>query len=639
MCGIVGAFIFDTCGQFAVTEEYIVKMRDAMVHRGPDGGGCWISPDRRVGLGHRRLSIIDLSSAASQPMCDETGDIQVVFNGEIYNHAELRKELESFGTYRWKTDHSDTEVVIHAYEQWGIGFIDRMRGMFAIGLWDARKKELLLIRDRLGIKPVYYSIYDGRIVFASEIKAILKDPARKREVNEEGLYNYLSFLAVPPPQTIFKDIYKVPCGNYLKIDASGSVHLKKYWDAFGLCGKIDTSDEETLAETLLEHIETSVRLRTISDVPVGVFLSGGIDSSVNAVLFSKVKGKVETFSVGYDREYKSYPSELKYAKHVAGLCGANHHEVVIKQSDVLDFMPKMIELQDEPIADPVCAPLYFLSKTARDNGIIVCQTGEGADELFCGYPSWLATIKLNRFHNFIQMPGWSKNLLMKLGAALAKDNGITYENMRRSASNLPLFWGGAEAFTETHKKRLISERLRKKFEKYSSWEAIKPIYRRYCELTPDTDILNWMSYLDLNFRLPELLLMRTDKMSMGASLEARVPFLDHKLVELSMSISPRLKVKNNVLKYILKKAIKGLLPSEIIERPKQGFNIPIFEWFADDLGRMAAREFKDFINNTDYFDSKQISHYVLNPLKGAKFFKIDSWYLLNFILWHKKFIG
>ncbi|HEY6009881.1 MAG TPA: asparagine synthase (glutamine-hydrolyzing), partial [Nitrospirota bacterium] len=281
MCGIVGTLAYKSSA-FTVTEPYLVRMRDTMVHRGPDGGGVWISPDRKVGLGHRRLSIIDLSHVADQPMSNEDGSIWVVFNGEIYNHAEIRAELMKIGGHRWRTDHSDTEVIIHAFEQWGIDSLHKFRGMFAIGLWDGRKRELWLIRDRIGIKPLYYSIHDSRIVFASEIKALLQDPDQKRAVHEEAFYHYLSFLTTPAPQTLFDGIKKLPPGTWLRISENGKMHEERYWDVLDHTTPLVNVSEDEISRMILAELRTAVKLRKVSDVPVGVFLSGGIDSSTNA---------------------------------------------------------------------------------------------------------------------------------------------------------------------------------------------------------------------------------------------------------------------------------------------------------------------------------------------------------------------
>lgn len=632
MCGIVGALVFDN-SSFRVTEPYISRMRDTMFRRGPDGAGTWVAPSGKVGLGHRRLSIIDLSTAASQPMSNEDGTLQVVFNGEIYNHAEIRVELERLGGYRWKTDHSDTEVVLHAFERWGIDCIHRFRGMFAIALWDEKKRELWLIRDRIGVKPLYYSIHHGRITFASEIKALLQDPEQQRSVHEEAFFHYLSFLTTPAPQTLFDGIKKLPCGTWLRISENGDIREHKYWDVLDHTTPLTGVSEKEVTERLMAELRTAVKLRKVSDVPVGVFLSGGIDSSTNAALFSEGEERpVKTFSIGYKGEYQSYQNELPYARRMAGEVGADYHERLLSVDDLISFLPQMVHLQDEPIADPVCVPLYYVSKLARDNGVIVCQVGEGADELFWGYPAWKTSLNLQRYDD-LPVPRSLKRVGLQGLRLLGKEQTFYYEWLRRGSLGQPVFWGGAEAFTQEQKQRLLSPRLRKKFSELTSWETIRPIRARFEEKAWEKSHLNWMSYLDLNLRLPELLLMRVDKMSMGVSLEARVPFLDHKFVELAMSIPEAMKTKNGQLKYILKKAVRGLIPDELIDRKKQGFGVPIYEWFFDKLGRQTREELSAFCDQTDFLNKHEVMK-LIDEGRGPQ-----VWYLLNFALWWKAYVA
>ncbi|OGJ67190.1 asparagine synthase (glutamine-hydrolyzing) [Candidatus Peribacteria bacterium RIFCSPLOWO2_02_FULL_51_10] len=632
MCGIAGALVFEE-SEYRITRSLIESMRDTMVHRGPDGAGLWISPNGKVGLGHRRLSIIDLSETAAQPMSNEDGNLQIVFNGEIYNHAEIREELEKTGRHTWKTNHSDTEVILHAFEEWGIDCLHRFRGMFAIALWDEKQGDLWLIRDRIGVKPLYYSVHNSRVTFASEIKALLKDPDQKRAVNEEALFHYLSFLTTPAPQTLFEGINKLQCGTWLRINRAGEIVEHRYWDVLDHTKSTVGLSDEDAAKQILAELRTAVRLRKVSDVPVGVFLSGGIDSSTNAALFSEGEGgQVKTFSIGYEGEYRSYQNELQYAKRVADEVGAEYHEKLLKIDDLIDFLPRMVHLQDEPIADPVCVPVYYVSKLARDNGVIVCQVGEGADELFWGYPGWKTSLQLQRY-NDLPIPNFFKTIGLAGMRLLKRELSFSYEWLRRGSVNQPIFWGGAEAFTETHKKRLLSPRLRKKFADRTSWEAIRPIRERFEAKAKVPSHLNWMTYLDLNLRLPELLLMRVDKMSMGVSLEGRVPFLDHKLVELAMSLPEEMKTRQGILKYILKKAVRGVIPDEIIDRKKQGFGVPVYEWFFDRLGNEIRRELDEFCGKTDFFDRDEVFR-LIEEGKTAQ-----VWYLFNFALWWKEYIG
>ena len=631
MCGIAGALSFNG-SPFEVSEPYIVSLRDSMTHRGPDGAGVWIADDKNVGFGHRRLSIIDLSETASQPMCNEDGTLWVVFNGEIYNHAEIRRELEELGGHVWKTNHSDTEVILHAFEQWGINCLQRFRGMFAIALWDVKKQELWLIRDRMGIKPLYYSIHNGRIVFASEIKALLEDPEQTRAVNEEGFFHYMSFLTVPAPNTLFEGIYKLPCATWMRIQANGEREEHRYWDVLDNIQPLHGISDDEIATQLAGELRTSVQLLKESDVPVGIFLSGGIDSSTNAALFSENNtGVVKTFSIGYEGEYQSYQNELHYARMVADSVGAEYFEKRLTIDDLIEFLPKMVHLQDEPIGDSVCIPSYYVAKLARDNGVIVCQVGEGADELFFGYSKWKAKLRLQQWDDF-PIPRIFKKMTVKALSILGMDQSWQFEYLRRSSCKLPVFWGGAESYTHTQKMQLLSKRMQKKFKKVTSWEAVAPIRKRFEEKSKTKSHLDWMSYIDLNMRLPELLLMRVDKMSMGVSLEGRVPFLDHKFVELAMSIPPEVKTRNGTLKYILKKAVRGIIPDEIIDRKKQGFAAPMQDWFNDRLGSLAQQELKDFCDNTDLLDWVEVEKLLASSQRER------IWPLLNAAQWWKSYV-
>lgn len=629
MCGIVGALSFN---DFKITPDYLNKMRDKLVHRGPDGANTWIGDNGHVGLGHQRLAIIDRSEWASQPMSNHDKTLWLCFNGEIYNHEEIRQELNRVGAFTWKTSHSDTEVLLHAFQHWGIGCLQYFRGMYAFALWDQRAQALWLVRDRLGIKPLYYSFHHNRLTFASEIKALLADPDQKRAINEEGLFHYLSFLTTPAPQTLFKDIYKLPPATYLRIDANGTTQQETYWDVYDHTTPLTHASEADVAERILAELKTSVQLRTVSDVPVGVFLSGGIDSSTNACLLSQhTQQPIHTFSIGYQGNHPSYPSELPFARTIAEKIGSQHHEYLMSMDDLIDFLPQMVSLQDEPIADPVCVPVYFVSKMAREQGIIVCQVGEGADELFWGYPSWKIKLRLQHLSQIRGTHSMQKLALHGL-RLMGKKQSLQYELLRRGTLKQPIFWGGAEAFTESQKRHLLSDTFSQRFKDHSSFAAIEPIYQRFLEKTWDPHWLNWMSYLDLNFRLPELLLMRVDKMTMGASIEGRVPFLDHKFVELAMSIPASMKTTDGVLKYILKKSVQGVIPDEIIHRKKQGFGVPIYEWLFDKLGAYARDKIKTFCAQTDFLNEQAVDG-LFEKHRGAQI-----WYLLNLALWWEEFM-
>ena len=630
MCGINGILAFSS-DHARISADLIIRMRDTMAHRGPDGAGTWLAPDGRIGLGHRRLAILDLSSAASQPMCNDDASLWIVFNGEIYNHAAIRAELTGLGVQRWKTDHSDTEVILRGFEHWGIDCLHKLRGMFAFALWDARSRELWLVRDRLGIKPLYYSVGADRLSFASEIKALLADPRQARAVNEEALFHYLSFVTAPAPLTLFDGIYKLPPATWLRARENGDVETRRYWDVWDHTQSLSGCSDDDIAARILDELRTSVQLRKLSDVPVGVFLSGGIDSSTNAALFAEGETRpIQTFTIGYQGNYGSYTNETDYARTMARALGAAHHELLLTQDDLLSFLPQMVHLQDEPIADPVCVPVYYVAKLAREHGVTVCQVGEGSDELFWGYEGFKKVLRLE--HAAWALPTWLGRLGLAAGAYAGKSETFSYEWLRRVSSNTPIFWGGHEGFTETVKHQLLSPRLRQQFAGRTSWEVLEPIHRRFHSAAWEPSALNWMSYLELNLRLPELLLMRVDKMTMGVGLEARVPFLDHKFVELAMSIPESVKTRHGELKHILNRAVRGLIPDERINRRKQGFGVPIQEWFLERLGDTAREEVERFCRHTDLLDWS-CARRLLDANRHGQ-----GWYLLNLALWWRQMI-
>lgn len=607
-------------------------MRDTMVHRGPDGAGLWLSADGRVGLGHRRLAIVDLSELAAQPMPSDDGLVQLVFNGEIYNHMEIRRQLVAEGVTVWRTDHSDTEVVLRSYLHWGIGCLERFRGMFGIGLWDGRTRDLWLIRDRRGVKPVYWSVSDGRLTFASEIKALLQAPGQRREMDTQALYHYLSFLTTPAPQTLFRGIRKLPAGGLLRVNEGGNVEERQWYELLEHVGPVTERTEADVAERLLTELREAVKIRKVSDVPVGVFLSGGVDSSTNAALFAEGENRpVKTFCIGYEGS-STYSNETEYAKVMADRVGGEHHELLLSLDDLLEFIPRMVQLQDEPIADPVCVPVYYVSKLARDNGVIVAQVGEGSDELFCGYSSWQTYLQIARW-NELPVP----KPLKQLGLGLARTIGwglcTQYELLRRGTAGEPIFWSGAEAFREAEKQALLGPELQRNLRGYSSWDALKPVHDRFRKSSIEQSHLNWMSYADLSLRLPELLLMRVDKMSMGASVEGRVPFLDQQFVEYAMGIPTRMKISGGETKHILKRAVRGLLPDAVIDRPKQGFGVPVHEWFKTKLGPSIYTSVNRFVRETGLLDKTAVDA----VMKGGR--GVEAWYLYNLAEWWAHYIA
>jgi asparagine synthase (glutamine-hydrolysing) len=470
------------------------------------------------------------------------------------------------------------------------------------------------------------------VLFGSEIKALLADGGVDRSVDETALYHYFSFLVSPAPSTLFKGVKKLPCASWLRISADGRTEERRYWDVLDHIRAPHSHEESGVAGELIEWLEDSVRVHKVSDVPVGVFLSGGIDSSTNAVLFARGEREpVRTFSIGYAGDNPSYRNELEYARVIARQIGSEHHELELTQSDLEEFLPRMAYLQDEPIADPVCIPVYYVSRLAREAGVKVCHVGEGADELFAGYPYW---DKLARLERLADMPlaGLAKQVASVALAPASRSLRFQYEWLSRSAAGRPVFWGGAEAFTQADKDAILSARLKSEFRGRSSWEVIEPFWKRFQASGIDKHPLNWMAYLDLNFRLPELLLMRVDKMSMGASIEARVPYLDHEFVERALGIDPRLRVKHGRLKHILRQAVRPLLPREILERPKQGFGVPMEEWMRGRLQERVDAALERFCARTDVLDAPAARRIVRDGRTH------QSWYLYNLALWWDRYV-
>src|SRR6266550_3783260 len=473
MCGICGVWEYGAA-EGRVERALIEKMRDVMIHRGPDDAGELIFDEGRGGFGFRRLSIIDLSAAGHQPMRGCTDRVWLVFNGEIYNHAELREGLEQRGhLYASRTD---SETILHLYEERGLDFVHEIEGDYAIALWDADRGQLVLTRDRAGVKPLYFYQKNGRFIFASEIKAILEHPAVSPEINEEALYHYLSFLTTPAPQTLFRDIQKLPAGHLLVIDRVGKVCMTQYWDALPPLSPIVRSEAEH-QQNILELLRASIKKRMMADVPFGVFLSGGVDSSANVALMSELMTKpVRTFTVGFhDTEELN---ELESARAISKRFGTNHHEVMIGRAEMQKFLPELVFHQDEPIADPVCVPLYYVSKLARDTGTIVVQVGEGSDEIFAGY-DWFRTY-LQIEERFWRHAERAPLVARRAAAALALPvlqkvlkKRMAGEVIRRLGANESLFWGGVGIFDETIKASVLSPEMRLRDKGLSTYNVVR----------------------------------------------------------------------------------------------------------------------------------------------------------------------
>ena len=642
MCGISGIFEFGGGGQ--VDERTLVKMRDTLIHRGPDDAGIYLSPDRTVGFGHRRLAIIDLSPAGRQPMSNEDGTVWITFNGEIYNHLELRRELEAKGhRYRSRTD---TETIVHLYEEEGADCLKRIEGDFALALWDARTRELLLARDRIGVKPLYFAVLPGAILFASEIKAILAHPRMVRGIDRAALYHYLTFVASPAPRTLFQGIRKLPPATRLRVGRHGEIRTESYWDP--LSAPPDEAalagDLEGCATRIRDLLGKAVEKRMMSDVPFGVFLSGGLDSSANVALMSRLMSQpVRTFSVGF-KDHPSY-NEFDHARRVATLFKTDHHEVEIGWSDLLDAMPRLIFHQDEPIADWVCLPLHFVSELARRSGTTVIQVGEGSDEQFFGYEGYRRAFQEQTllFDRLLRLPRPVRRGAYSAARGLARllrRGGDRLEILRKAATDETLFWGGIIAWTESDKHRLLSPMGRARLEGLTSHEVVLDHDRRVRQVLPGADVGQRMIYLELKNRLAELLLMRVDKMTMASSIEARVPFLDHHLVEFSMHVPTPMKLAEGRTKYLLKRAMAGILPDEIIHRPKQGFGAPVSEWFRGDLYLPAVAGVLDSrLREEGFFDYEHVRGLFQAHRDGRRDHGWHLWTLYNLSRWYDYWIA
>lgn len=640
MCGICGAFAFND--SFACDERVLVAMRDTMVHRGPDDAGVWRSPSGRAGLGHRRLSIVDVSPAGHQPMGNEDGSVWVAFNGEIYNHAELREELQARGhTYR---SHCDTETIVHLYEEEGERCVERLDGMFALAIWDERRHELFLARDRLGKKPLYWTSTAAGLCFASEIKALLRHPAVSADLDVEAFYDYLTFVCTPAPATMFAGISKLAPAERMTVSADGAIRSDTYWSPLSAdaAAEVAGRSEDELGERLLELLRASIAKRMMSDVPFGVFLSGGVDSSTNVALMSELMSEpVRTFSVGF-HEHERY-NEMEYARQIARQFKTDHHEVLIDADDLVSFLPEMVHHQDEPIADWVCVPLYYVSKLARDSGTIVVQVGEGSDELFHGYQNYIDAVARRRryWEPFQRVPPSVRNLIAGSATELARRSGRGILHAQyvsdAAAGRLP-FWGGAICYTGELKRQILAGNGNGS--RPDAYRVVARLWEEAERARPDADLLQKMSYLELKQRLAELLLMRVDKMTMATSVEARVPFLDRELVEFALALPADMKVRGGVGKWLLKRTVDGLLPSDIVHRKKQGFGAPVSEWFRGELGTRAQQEIRgSSLAERGLLDYARIDELWAEHRSGRMDWSFQLWNLYNVSAWHDHWVA
>ncbi|MCG3115118.1 MAG: asparagine synthase (glutamine-hydrolyzing) [Candidatus Manganitrophus sp. SA1] len=562
MCGIAGWVERDPRQE--VDRGLLERMTDLIRHRGPDAGGLFTEPG--IGLGHRRLSIID-REGGRQPMTNEDGSVWIVFNGEIYNFQELRPELIQRG-HRFAT-RSDTEVILHAYEEFGPDCLRRLRGMFAFAIWDRSKRQLLLARDRLGKKPLYYTRRDGALLFASEVKALLTVPGVTRGVNWEAIDPYLSLRYVPGPMTLFQDITKLMPGHYL-LYKEGEVKVQSYWD---VAFREEEDGRDDLQEEFEALLKESVRMRLMSEVPLGVFLSGGLDSSAIVAEMTQISKEggwdrpIQTFSIGYD---DPKANEFAYAREVAKHFGTDHHEFLLEGDAFHNFIPKMVWHLDEPMADPSCVPFFFISEYAKKS-VTVVLSGEGADEILAGYGLYQKMRLIDQVQK--KVPAWL------LGGAARLLSTQRAARWRKYAEwiDRPLedrYWGVSRVFTETAKRELLQHP--------DPGRSVAALFKEYYRKSAGLDPLNRMLYLDTKVWLPDQILLKADKMTMANSQELRVPFLDHKLVEFAATLPIHRKLSKGVGKRLLREAMAHRLPERILTRSKKGFPIPAV-WFRKEV--------------------------------------------------------
>jgi len=620
MCGI--------CGFNWKDESLARAMAQSLVHRGPDQEGVFCS--EQISLAHRRLSIIDLSENGRQPMISEDGNVVLIFNGEIYNFKELREQLEGKG-HRFSS-RSDSEVILHAYEEWGVDSISKLRGMFAYAVYDRKQGRLLLVRDRIGIKPLYYHHSSHRFIFASEIKAILEDPTVDRQVNFQALYDYLGFEFVPAPQTMFAGINKLPAGHYLLLE-DNRVTIKKYWDLRFQQKDAPTRFDEAV-EKMRDHLDFAVKSHLVSDVPLGVFLSGGLDSSCIVALMRKhLNGPLKTFTIGY--EDKSF-SELDYAEIVAEHCHTDHH-VLMLDTMRPEYVEQTLYQLDEPMTDLSTVPLYLLCKQAKEH-VTVCLSGEGADESFAGYDRFKAS-RLNRW--FSLMPSFVRKEIIGNGMKLLPD-----QPQKKGAVNmLKRFVEGANLDPAGHHLRwqyflnrtLEHNLFASAFKNQVTMDPFRQVreYSEQCDA--EGDAINREIYLDMRFMMTDSVLMKVDRMSMASSLEIRVPLLDHVLVEYMASLPGSWKLKKLTTKYIFRAALEGLLPDKVVNRGKQGYSLPVKHLLRGELKPFMIELLNDSKLIKENMDGSYVNQLIEEHCAMKQNHNHVLWALINVAIWHNRF--
>ncbi len=616
MCGIAGILSLD--GR-PVTGEELGAMCAVMVHRGPDDEGVYVGPD--VGLAMRRLSIIDLATG-HQPVANEDGSVRVVLNGEIYNYRELRQDLERRG-HRFSTT-TDTEVIVHLYEERGPRCVEKLRGMFAFAVWDEKRRQLVLARDRIGIKPLYYGEINGRLVFASELKSILALGDVPRRLDWEAMSHLFAFLATPRDQSIVEGVRKLEPAHVLVASPGTKPRLRRYWD---VTFEPDwTLREGDFVERLRELLEESVRLHLVSDVPLGAFLSGGVDSSAVVGLMSRLTGSpVRTFSIGFDdADY----DELEHARLVARAFGTDHKELVL-EPDAVGILDDLAWYLDEPLGDPSVIPTYMVSKLASES-VTVVLSGDGGDELFAGYDKYVVEGRERRYR-FLPPPlRWALR-----GASRAMPEGMRGKNFLRhvSLTGVEPYLDATTLFRREQQARLFTREIFERIAGHDPWTS----GRRCLGQTR----LHWLSALqcsDLMSYLPLDILTKVDRMSMAHSIEARVPLLDHKVVEFAATIPPELQIHRGVTKHVFKRAMHGLLPDAILSRPKHGFAVPLGRWFRGRLGGfLRDLLLSETSRRRGVLNPAYVERLIARHEKGREL-DFPLWTLISFELWCRRFL-
>lgn len=626
MCGIVGKIMFDSSA--TVEADQIKTMMKPMNYRGPDSSGIHL--DANIGLGHNRLSIIDLSTG-DQPMCNEDASVWIVLNGEIYNYLTLREQLRAKGhTFR---SESDTEVIIHAYEEYGPGCVEKLRGMFAFAIWDANKRRLFVARDRVGIKPLYYFHSTSTFYFASELKAIISEPGLPRAINFEALRTFFSFNYLPGSATLFKGIFRLSPGHYLMVE-NGQVIKKQYWD-------LKYSQErwgvpyEKATEDLYDLLARTVRDHMIADVPVGILLSGGVDSSaLLSYAVQESSKKIKTFTVGFDDG--NVVDERPYARSAAQKFGSEHFEISITAEDFWNFLPQYVWHMEEPVCEPPAVALYYVTKLAQQH-VKVVLSGEGGDEAFGGYPNYPRMLQIEQLKNVLgplsRWAGVAGGLLGRL-IADARYELYGYACGRPLASHYFSRTSSPVCYFNRNAEQIFSHDF---LEATSSISPAQMIGELLSKGNPQT-FLDQMLYIDSKTWLPDDLLIKADKITMANSIELRVPFLDHTVMEFAASLPRSFKVRGRETKRILKSTFARILPEEVITRKKAGFPVPYESWLAttfdNQIREMLLNSRAEILN---YCDRTELSHLIENHHKNGHHAK-EIFSLVVAELWHRQFL-